>query len=151
VDDRRDGFVPSAKRTGRLADGIFTAPIDWRGFQRDVQSELDAMDLFVLPSLFGEGLPFVLLEAMSAGVPVVGTDVEGIPEVLRNEQDGAIVPPGDADALANAIRRIVDGDLDWQALRSSAFQRQITGYTDVTMAAGVAKVYSAVLQPRSAQ
>ena len=49
--------------------------IEWMGFTRDVNAELAKMDLFVLPSLFGEGLPMVVLEAMSAGVPVVGTRV----------------------------------------------------------------------------
>ena len=68
------------------------------GFTSDVTSELLAMDLFVLPSLFGEGLPMVLLEAMAAGVPVVAADVEGVAEAIRHGQDGVIVPAGDHQA-----------------------------------------------------
>src|SRR5690606_37787401 len=49
--------------------------IDWVGFSRDVRAELARMDVMVLPSLFGEGLPMVVLEAMAAGVPVVATEV----------------------------------------------------------------------------
>ena len=48
------------------------------------------MDLFVLPSLFGEGLPMVILEAMSAGTPVVATRVEGVPEAIRDGEEGLI-------------------------------------------------------------
>ncbi len=51
--------------------------IDWLGFRQNVPAELAQMDLFVLPSLFGEGLPMVILEAMAAGVPVLATRVEG--------------------------------------------------------------------------
>jgi glycosyltransferase involved in cell wall biosynthesis len=122
--------------------------IEWRGFQKDVLGELESMDLFVLPSLFGEGLPFVILEAMSAGVPVVSTAVEGIPEAVRDGKDGLIVTPGDVDELAQALRRFVDSELDWQEIRRSAFERQSRDYTDRSMAAGVAAVYDAVLAER---
>jgi glycosyltransferase involved in cell wall biosynthesis len=119
--------------------------IDWRGFQRDVHAELAAMDLFVLPSLFGEGLPMVILEAMSAGVPVICTRVEGVPEVIRDGRDGLIAAPGDADDMAAAVRRFVEHKIDWQTMRRSAFERQSTRYSDRSMAAGVASVYDKVL------
>ncbi len=72
-----------------LADAI-----DWTGFTRDVSTQLGKLDLLVLPSLFGEGLPMVVLEAMAAGVPVVATRVEGVPEAIRDGVDGLIVRAG---------------------------------------------------------
>ena len=80
--------------------------VDWVGFTRDVDRELGQMDLFVLPSLFGEGTPLVLFEAMAAGVPVVSTRVEGIPEIIRHGRDGLLVEPGDSEALAAALAKI---------------------------------------------
>ena len=62
--------------------------VQWLGFQTGVNRWLQQSDLFVLPSLFGEGMPMVVLEAMALGVPVVGTDVEGVPEVVRDGVDG---------------------------------------------------------------
>lgn len=119
--------------------------IEWRGFRRDVAAEFAAMDLFVLPSLFGEGMPMVVLEAMSFGVPVIATRVEGIPEAIRDEQDGLIVEPNDPLSLALAIARFVHGRADWQALRTSARQRQCDRFSARSMAEGVARVYRSVL------
>jgi glycosyltransferase involved in cell wall biosynthesis len=119
--------------------------IEWRGFRRDVHDELDRMDLFVLPSLFGEGLPMVVLEAMAAGVPVVATRVEGVPEAVRDGVDGLLTTPGDARDLAAKIARITAADVDWQALRASAHTRQAERFSDCSMAAGVAEVYRRVL------
>jgi glycosyltransferase involved in cell wall biosynthesis len=122
------------------------AAIDWCGFRSDVNHELDRMDLFVLPSLFGEGLPMVILEAMAAGVPVIATRVEGVPEAIRDGCDGLIAAPGDARELAANVTRVLAGDVDWQALRASAFARQAEHFSDRSMAAGVAQVYRRVLK-----
>jgi glycosyltransferase involved in cell wall biosynthesis len=137
-----------AARTARL--GVADL-VEWPGFTRDVTAELLQMDLFVLPSLFGEGLPMVVLEAMAAGVPVVATDVEGIPEAIRNGWDGVVAKAGDPQELARAIAQIVSGQLDWSALRASALKRHAEKFSDRAMAAGVAGVYREVLAGRHAQ
>ncbi len=62
-------------------------------------------DIFCLPSL-SEGLPAVLIEAMACGLPVVTTRVDAIPELVSDEVDGLLVPPGDPEALAAALHRL---------------------------------------------
>ncbi len=119
--------------------------IDWAGFAHDIDSELAQMDLFVLPSLFGEGLPMVVLEAMSAGLPVVASAVPGVPEAVRDGVEGLLVEPGDAAALAAAIERLVAGNVSWTELSSGALQRHAECFSDVRMAADVARVYDRVL------
>jgi glycosyltransferase involved in cell wall biosynthesis len=64
-------------------------------------------DLFVLPTLPGEGIPRVLLEAMSAGLPVVTTGVSGIPSLVTHESNGLLVDRPAAEAFAAAVARIV--------------------------------------------
>ena len=120
--------------------------ITWTGFTSDVDAELAKMDLFILPSLFGEGLPMVVLEAMASGVPVVATDVEGIPEAIRDGVDGVLAQPADSVDLTQAIRKVIGGQLDWQQLRQTAWQRQSDSFSDVSMAQGVAHVYRRVLE-----
>lgn len=119
--------------------------VEWTGFRRDVDPELQQMDLFILPSLFGEGLPMVVLEAMAAGVPVVASRVEGVSEAIRSGQDGLVVEPGDADALASAICDFIEGRVDWQSMRNNAIARHAECFSDHAMAAGTAKVYRRVL------
>jgi colanic acid/amylovoran biosynthesis glycosyltransferase len=67
---------------------------------------LASSDAFVLPS-FAEGVPVSLMEAMAAGVPCVSTRIAGIPELIRDEVDGILVPPGNVDELAAAILRLM--------------------------------------------
>jgi glycosyltransferase involved in cell wall biosynthesis len=68
-------------------------------------------DVIVLAS-FSEGVPVVLMEAMAYGRPVVATRVGGVPELVQDGQHGLVVPPGDAEALACALRRVLD-DPEW--------------------------------------
>lgn len=136
----------AAEISVRVAKLGLTDHITWTGFTSHVVDELQQMDLFVLPSLFGEGLPMVVLEAMAAGVPVVATRVAGVPEAIRDRQDGVLVEPGDADDLARAIADVVRGNFDWLALRASAMARHAAQFSDQAMAAGVAAVYREVLE-----
>jgi glycosyltransferase involved in cell wall biosynthesis len=86
--------------------------VRFRGYQSpaQVQGLLREADVFVLPS-FAEGVPVVLMEAMAAGVPVVATQVAGIPELVEHERTGLLVPPGDARLIAEQVARVLDDPL----------------------------------------
>jgi glycosyltransferase involved in cell wall biosynthesis len=79
----------------------------------------------VIPSRVGsdgdmEGTPVVLAECMAAGVPVVASDLGGLGECIEDGRTGILVPPGDVEALAAALRSVVDGHVDLAALAARA-------------------------------
>jgi glycosyltransferase involved in cell wall biosynthesis len=103
-------------------------------------------DLFVLPS-HQEGLPVALMEAMSAGLPVVATIVGGVPDIVTDEVEGLLVPPGRADLLAQAVTRLAQD----AALRSRLAHGSLARSTvfDVRGAAGaIESVYTELLDGR---
>ena len=96
------GDGPERTRLEALSvDGVRFA-----GQLRDVAPYYAIADLLALPSLV-EGSPNVLLEAMAAAVPVVATEVGGIPEIVRHEESALLVPPRDPAALARAMERVL--------------------------------------------
>ena len=119
--------------------------IDWIGFVQDVNKEFLEMDVLVLPSLFGEGMPMVILEAMANGVPVVATNVEGIPEVIKHGETGLVVPAGDSEQLAHELQSMICGEFNWRAIRVDAYRLQVTNFSDHSMAKGVAQIYDETL------
>jgi glycosyltransferase involved in cell wall biosynthesis len=119
--------------------------LEWTGFVTDIGAELAKIDALVLPSLFGEGLPMVVLEAMAAGLPVIAADVEGVPEAVVDRQNGLLVQPGDAASLAAAIDELASGLVDYAALSRQAQQRHAERFSADAMAAEVAAVYDQLL------
>ncbi len=109
------------------------------GFRADVGSYLPHLDLAVMSSTT-EGLPVFLLEAFAAGVPMVATDVGGIPEVLEDGRSGYLVPSGDAAGLARRILDAVRDDDVRHAMgrhgldrvrRDFSFERQVRQYQEL--------------------
>jgi glycosyltransferase involved in cell wall biosynthesis len=74
------------------------------GHREDVPAVLRALDLLVMPSTAHEGVPQIGLQALAVKTPVVGSDVGGIPEIIRPNHTGRLAPPSDAVGLAQAIR-----------------------------------------------
>mgnify|MGYP001371605594 CR=1 FL=1 len=77
------------------------------GHRDDVEVCLTGMDLFVLPSL-NEGMGRALIEAMAAGLPVVASQVGGVPALIEHERTGLLVPPADSHALAASLRSLLE-------------------------------------------
>jgi len=77
------------------------------GSRRDIPAILALTDIFILPSL-REGTSLALLEAMASGKPIVATDIPGNRAVLRHQINSLLVPPGDAEALADAISFLLE-------------------------------------------
>jgi glycosyltransferase involved in cell wall biosynthesis len=90
-------------------------------------------------------MPMAVLEAMAAGVPPIGSRVEGIADVIHHGQDGLLVEPGNAEALANAVTSVIEGDVSWQELAENAVKTHAARHSDRVMAATVAEVYRRVL------
>jgi L-malate glycosyltransferase len=77
------------------------------GYQEDIPGLLKTFDIFCLPS-FSEGLPVSVLEAMAARVPVIGSDVWGIREVVSTETTGLLFPSNDDNALVKGLERMIN-------------------------------------------
>lgn len=111
------------------------------GQRGDVPQLLTGMDLFVLPSLW-EGMPMALLEAMSMGRACVVTDIGGPNELVEDGRSGVIVPPGDSEALAKAILRLLRDTALRVALGQAARLRVETVYS----VEAVARAYDGLYQ-----
>ena len=80
--------------------------ITFAGYVADISSYYSGMDLYVFPSHW-EGVPYAILEAMRAGLPVISTNVGGIPEVVRDGKEGILIPPNNVELLRNEIQRMI--------------------------------------------
>ncbi len=119
--------------------------VSLRGFTKDVPAVMRSFDAMVLPSLFGEGMPMVVLEALACGVPVIATSVEGTPEVIRHGQEGLLARPQDAESLSQAIQVFISDRSAWSRMSRLAVQRHRQGFSDVKMAERTARVYRKLL------
>ena len=136
-----------AELEGRSAQLGVGDRVRFLGRREDVPQLLAACDVFALPSLY-EGSSLAVLEAMAAGIPVVSSAIGGTEELIEDGRSGFLVPPGDASALAAALRRLL-GDKELRRdLAARARERVDQGLTRPQMAERVTCVYSDLLGSR---
>lgn len=111
----------------------------------DVACWMKAADILVLPS-HNEGLPNVILEAMACGLPVVATDVGGIPEAVVHGETGFLVPPGDHQELTARILALAR-NIDLRRTMGPAGRRRIeTVFRWENYVSGAIKVYQSAIE-----
>jgi len=120
------------------------ARVRFLGFRPDASAVMRALDVLVVPSL-SEGTPLVVLEAMTAGVPLVATAVGGIPEQVRHGRDAVLVPPADAGALAAAVVDLLNDPPQARRLADAARCRMAVCGSHDTMMEQTLAIYSAAL------
>lgn len=139
-----DGAVDASRAAVREA-GV-AARVDLPGWQSAdaVRTLLRSAAMLVLPSR-QEGLPVAILEAMAAGVPVIATPVGAVRDAIEDGDTGLLVPPGDSDALARAIVRLLDDPALSASLAARARARFEARFTIDRTADQVAALYREVL------
>lgn len=117
--------------------------VDFLGFRDDARSVIASLDVLVVPSRT-DGAPLVVFEAMAAGVPVLASAVGGIPDQIRHDVDGLLVPSGDPAAVAGALAGLLT-DSERAVRLGAAGLRRAAEFTHDSMVETLETVYRSAL------
>jgi glycosyltransferase involved in cell wall biosynthesis len=130
-----------AHELGIMRDTLFL------GYQEEVAQFYAAFDAMILPSI-NEGTPVSAIEALAAGRPVVATRVGGVPDVVREGEDGFLVEPGDVDALADRLARLAGDPALRERLGAAGRARVIPRYSVERLVDDHDLLYRSLLEAR---
>jgi glycosyltransferase involved in cell wall biosynthesis len=129
-----------------LADELGIADrVVFAGYRQDIPAAMNAFDVFVLPS-HDEPFGIVVLEAMAARRPIVATRAGGVPAIVRHEEETLLVPARDAEAMADAIVRLLDDPELAQRIARAAAERVRADYPLWRPAARVRGIYESLIK-----
>ncbi len=144
------GDGPQAQELRELTHELgISSDVHFLGFRRDIGAILPACDLVTLASR-SEGFPLAILEAMAAGLPVVATDVGAVSEAVIAGQTGLLVPPGDVEALAEALASVLGAPDRAREMGRLGRERFEERFTIDRMVRGYESVYEAVVRETAA-
>jgi sugar transferase (PEP-CTERM/EpsH1 system associated) len=127
--------IEQAIRAARAEDRVTML-----GLRTDVRRLLCGADAFLLTSL-SEGVPVTILEAMAAGVPVIATNVGGVPEIIEDSVTGLLVPAADAQGIADALLRMACDPILASSIAAAASQRVRTRFSEKSMISTYDQIY----------
>src|SRR5262249_47258014 len=120
------------------------------GFRSDIPAVLDALDIFVMPSTLPDPFPTAMLEAMAARKPVVANAHGGSVAMIVHEATGVLAPPAQPEAMAHAVRRLLDDPAERQRFGAQARERLVSQFTLDAYVRNWTELYSSVLLRRGA-
>jgi glycosyltransferase involved in cell wall biosynthesis len=135
----RNELERRAHELGVMRDTVFL------GYQENVGPLYAAFDTFVLPSS-NEGTPVTSIEALAAGRPVVATRVGGVPDVVRDGEDGFLVEPGSIDGLANRLAELASDPKLRARMGKAARSRVLPRYSVGRLVDDVDRLYRSLLE-----
>ncbi|MDE2858131.1 MAG: glycosyltransferase family 4 protein [Chloroflexota bacterium] len=133
--------VPAARLGAWADEGL----IEWLGKSDDMPQVYAESNIVCLPSTYGEGVPKVLIEAAACGRACVTTDTPGCREIVRHGENGFTVPPGDIDALAAAVERLIGDPALRQEMGAKGRQIVLEDFTLRQVIEETLELYKALL------
>ncbi len=142
------GDGPDRVRLEQLAHDIGIARSTFFvGYQPEVAGYYRLFDAFLLPSV-NEGTPVSAIEALASGTPVVATRVGGVPDVVRDGEDGFLFEPGDTDGAAERLALLASDATLRSALGASGRERVLRRYSVSRLVEDVDRLYRSLLSER---
>jgi glycosyltransferase involved in cell wall biosynthesis len=129
----------------QVADAGIGEHVVFMGFVSDIPGLLDSLDILVHASTTPEPFGQVVIEGMAEGLPVIGTDGGGVKEIIVHGENGLLVPMGDADAMANAIKTLLSDPDRAQLLGRAGYLRVRRHFTAEQTARKIERVYDEIM------
>ena len=120
--------------------------VEWWGYREDMPNVLSTAHVVVLPTFYGEGLPKILLEASACARPIVATAIPGCTEIVRDGENGFLIPPKDPDALAKAIRVLLENPILRKRMGRQGREIVVREYSVELVGRQTLAVYQALLE-----
>jgi len=105
---RSDPGNPESIKEDMIQDWVKESIVEYWGWRDDMPQVFQKAHIFCLPTIHREGLPLSLMEAAASAMPIVASDVPGCRELVQNRENGFLVPPNDALALAATLRKLIE-------------------------------------------
>jgi glycosyltransferase involved in cell wall biosynthesis len=128
-----------------LRDEELSDRIIFTGVRPDVPTLVQAFDVLVQPSPYPDPLPRVVMEGMAAALPVIGSDVGGIPEEIVDHSTGLLVPPGDVKALADCIVYLADRPVLRKEMGMAGRKQAAERFDPVSHSQSIMQIYESAL------
>ena len=126
---RYAGDGPEKEQYQQLAQSLGVANFAFLGQLPSVEKEIHNAHILIMPSAWGDAFPSAVTESLASGRPLITTEAGGIPEIVGKKGNAVLVPPGNAQALAEAIKQLLEQPQRWNSIAEAARAHVTNTYT----------------------